>query len=197
MKLAWTLALALLFAGAAVATDDRDEGRGVRALAKISGCTDPNISGTISGTARLFERPSAEGVKLVDIAIRVRGLTDGKHAVHIHEAGNCAPCGAALGHFDPGRFGNSSPDANHPFHAGDLVNIDVKKGRGTLRTTTSRVTLSPGPLSIFDADGSAFIIHVNPDTYCPGGEIAGCAGGARAACGVIERVSGEADEWFD
>jgi Cu-Zn family superoxide dismutase len=78
-----------------------------------------------------------------------------------------------------------------------LVNIDVKNGRGLLRTTTSRITLSPGPLSLFDADGSAFIIHVNPDTYCPNGEIAGCAGGARAACGVIERVAAEADDWFD
>jgi Cu-Zn family superoxide dismutase len=194
MKLAWTLALALLFAGAAVATEDHDEGRGVRALAKISGCTDPNIS----GTARLFERPSAEGVKLVDIAIRVRGLPDGKHAVHIHEVGICQPsCGAAGGHFDPGPFGMSLHDANHPYHAGDLVNIDVKNGRGTLRTATSRVTLSPGPLSVFDANKSAFIIHVNPDTYCPLGEVAGCAGGARAACGVIEPVTGEADEWFE
>ena len=38
------------------------------------------------------------------------------------------------------------------------------------------------------ADGSAFIVHVNPDTYCPDGAVAGCAGGARAACGVIESL---------
>jgi len=194
MKLAWTLALCLLVAGGAVAAHDQlDEGPSVRALAKISGCTDPGIS----GMARLLERGSPEGVKLVDIAIKVRGLSDGKHAVHIHAAGACHPCSAALGHFDPGPFGNSSPDGNHPYHSGDLVNIDVKNGRGVLRTTTSRVTLSPGPLSLFDADGSAFIIHVNPDTYCPNGEVAGCAGGARAACGVIERVTAEADDWFD
>ena len=66
-----------------------------------------------------------------------------------------------------------------------------------LRTTTSRVTLSPGPLSVFDLDGSAFIIHVNPDTYCPGGEVAGCAGGARAACAVIERAEDREDDEFD
>ena len=165
MKLAWTLALSLLAAGAAVAAhDDRDEGRSVRALAKISGCSDPSIS----GTARLFERPSSEGVKLVDIAIRVRGLSDGKHAVHIHEVGACYnACAAAAGHFDPGPSANSSPDGNHPFHAGDLVSIDVKHGRGLLRTTTSRVTLSPGPLSVHDVNGSAFIIHVNPGHVLP------------------------------
>ena len=50
---------------------------------------------------------------------------------------------------------------------------------------TSRVSLSDGPLSLFDEDGSAFIIHVQPDSYCPDGVVAGCAGGARAACGVI------------
>jgi superoxide dismutase, Cu-Zn family len=194
MKFSYTLAVSLLVAAtAAAAYDERDEGRGVRALAKISGCTDP----AISGTARLFERASSEGVKLVDIAIKVSGLPDGKHAVHIHAAGACHPCSAALGHFDPGPFGSTSPDGNHPFHSGDLININVQNGRGFLRTTTSRITLSPGPLSVHDADGSAFIIHVNPDTYCPSGEIAGCAGGARAACGVIEPVTAEADDWFE
>lgn len=187
------LALCAVAATSAARADDRDETRPERALAKINGCTDANVS----GVARLFERPSTEGVKLVDIAIRVKGLSDGKHAVHIHEAGLCQPCAAAGGHFDPGPNANPSPDGNHPFHSGDLVNIEVKNGRGLLRTTTSRVTLSPGPLSVLDLDGSAFIIHVNPDTYCPAGEVAGCAGGARAACGVIERVTDQADDWFD
>jgi hypothetical protein len=62
---------------------------------------------------------------------------------------------------------------------------DARNGVGTLRTTTTRVTLSPGPLSVFDGNGSAIIIHVSPDSYCPDGVVAGCAGGARAACGVI------------
>jgi Cu-Zn family superoxide dismutase len=60
-----------------------------------------------------------------------------------------------------------------------------------LFTLTSRVTLAPGPLSIFDRDGSAFIIHTNPDTYCPDvneEEVTGCAGGGRAACGIIVSV---------
>ena len=132
------------------------------------------------------ERRSDEGIKLVDVSLFVRGLPDGDHAVHIHEVASCTPCGAAGGHFDPGPNGNSDPDANHPFHMGDLVNLEVRHGHGTLHTTTNRITLSPGPLSVFDANGSAFIIHVAPDTYCPNGPVAGCAGGARAACGIIE-----------
>ena len=146
------------------------------------------------GYAFLHERPSREGVKEVDVAINIgernTALSEGRHGVHIHEVGNCAAlCAAAGGHFDPGPNGNPSPDGNHPFHLGDLVNIEIaQSGRGFLRTTTSRVTLSPGPLSVFDADGSAVVVHTGLDTYCPNGPVAGCAGGARAACGVIERL---------
>jgi Cu-Zn family superoxide dismutase len=116
--------------------------------------------------------------------------------VHIHETAACEPCSAAEGHFDPGPAGFSSPDGNHPYHSGDLINIEARgrKGRGRLNVLTTRITLAPGPLSIFDADGSAFIIHVNPDTYCPGGEEAGCAGGGRVACGIIEPKSAGDDD---
>ena len=123
-------------------------------------------------------------------ASRTSVLSEGRHGVHIHEVGDCAQtCAAAGGHFDPGPDGNSSPDGNHPFHLGDLVNIQIDdSGRGSLRSTTSRVTLSPGPLTVFDDDGSAcHHSHRREDTYCPNGPVAGCAGGARAACGIIER----------
>lgn len=157
------------------------------ATADIMGCTDKNISGT--GT--LIERHTGEGVKQVDVSLTVQGLKDGKHAVHIHETASCEPCGSARGHHDPGPNSNSAPDApdfNHPFHMGDLVNIEVKDGLGVMQTTTNRVTLSQGRLSLFDQDGSAFIIHTNPDKYCDEeGELAkGCAGGARDACGIIK-----------
>lgn len=145
------------------------------------------------GTAVFRERPSAEGIKLVDVEVRVEGSTmaAGAHAVHIHETAVCDPCGAAQGHFDPGPNSNTNPDGNHPFHSGDLTNLTVDaSGNGSMSTTTSRVTVSAGPLSILDGDGSALIVHVGADTYCPEGVATGCAGGARAACGIIEADSG-------
>jgi Cu-Zn family superoxide dismutase len=155
-----------------------------RAAATITGCAETDIT----GTATLMERESPEGIKLVDIKMEVTGLTDGKHAVHLHETGACDPCGAAKGHFDPGPVGESTPDApafNHPYHMGDLINIEVSGGEGRMETTTSRITLSSGPLGIFDADGAAFIIHTKKDTYCDE-QVKGCAGGARDACGIIK-----------
>jgi len=185
------LILAGLMAMPAIAAAD-----GLAAVADVKGCT----NAAITGTARLEDQVTPEGVKEVTVELEVKGLPDGKHAVHIHEVGACEPCSAAGGHHDPGPAGQSRPDSamdmtpatdiNHPFHMGDLVNLDVKNGVGTFRHTTNRVTLSPGRLGIFDADGSAIIVHTQPDTYCDEeSELKkGCAGGAREACGVIRLV---------
>jgi Cu-Zn family superoxide dismutase len=155
----------------------------VRASATIAGCTDSSMV----GQAILNERPSDEGIKVVEVSVVMQGLTTGAHGVHIHEVGACTPCSAAGGHFDPGPNSNSSPDGNHPFHSGDLVNVEVNaNGAASMHTTTSRITLSPGVLSVFDANGSAIVIHANPDTYCPDGALPGCAGGARVACGILQ-----------
>ena len=166
----------------------------MRASADIKGCTDAKIA----GNATLVEQVTPEGVKEVTVELRVTGLPDGKHAVHIHETGACEPCAAAGGHHDPGPFGQSRPDTasdvtpatdiNHPFHMGDLINLEVKDGVGTLQHTTNRVTLSPGRLSIFDKDGSSLIVHTQADTYCDEETDLkkGCAGGAREACGIIQ-----------
>jgi len=163
------------------------------ATAEIKGCTAPGIS----GSATLTEEKTSEGIKQVTIHLKVDGLSDGKHAVHIHETGACEPCGAANGHHDPGPFGQTRPDSatdevpasdiNHPYHMGDLINIEVKNGKGSMMHTTNRITLSPGRLSILDEDGSAFIIHTYEDTYCDEeNELKkGCAGGPRDACGII------------
>jgi Cu-Zn family superoxide dismutase len=164
------------------------------ATADIKGCTDASIS----GRATLTEKMTDEGIKEVIIHFEVAGLSDGKHAVHIHESAACEPCGAAKGHHDPGPFGQTRPDSagdavpapdiNHPYHMGDLINIDVKDGKGSMMHTTNRVTLSPGRLTLFDDDGSSFIIHTNEDTYCDQESDLkkGCAGGSRDACGIIK-----------
>ncbi len=184
------LAVLLLLPGLACAD-------GLRASAEIKGCS----SAAITGSASLREQVTTEGVKEVTVQLTVKGLPDGRHAVHIHEVGSCEPCAAAGGHHDPGPYGQPRPDTasdavpatdiNHPFHMGDLINLEVKNGVGELQHVTNRVTLSPGRLSILDADGSAIIVHAQPDTYCDAETDLkkGCAGGAREACGVIHAVT--------
>lgn len=188
-SLGWGLIALLGCFAITINSQAEEEKAAVAAKAEIFTCAEEPKK---IGDATLVEKPSEEGIKVVSVTIELKdsGLTEGKHGVHIHEVANCQPCTAARGHFDPGPHSASSPDGNHPFHMGDLINIELdESGTGVLKTTTTRVTLSKGPLSIFDDDGSAFIIHVNEDTFCPEGEVAGCAGGGRAACGIIEQSS--------
>lgn len=160
-----------------------------RARAKISG---PDLTGTAN-----FTEYDIDGWKYVHIKVEITGkpdvLTAGKHACHIHEKGDCECEGfkCAGGHFDPGPSGNSDPDANHGYHAGDLPNIVVdENGHGSMETITTRVTLSKGPVSILYAasapEGTSIMIHANEDPYAPGESGSGYSGGPRLACGKIE-----------
>ena len=181
------LASAVSVAGAAVAAQQtappapsRASGAGiVRAHAAIKG-------EGITGTAEFVESQQGTG-KVVNITLTVTGLKPGLHGVHLHAVGKCTPdFAAAGGHFDPGPASNPDPDANHPYHMGDLPQISAPaSGRATMKATTTRVTLSEGPLSLFDADGSAIIIHGNPDQGITGEPKSGVSGGPRIACGVI------------
>ena len=124
-------------------------------------------------------------------------LTPGLHGVHIHETGDCTPpFTAANGHYDGNIDPTVNPGANvspglenHPYHLGDLTNLEVDANReGTLYMVTSRVTLTPGLTTVFDADNSAFIIHEFEDKYLPQPPTANGPGGPRIACGVIVKV---------
>ena len=162
-----------------------------RATADMQG---PNVTGTA-----IFTEYDVAGWKYVHIRLELTGkpgiLQPGTHAVHIHEKGSCDCEGfkCAGGHFDPGPSGNTDPDANHGYHAGDLpmINID-ENGKGELEAITTRITLSKGPVSILDEasapDGTSLMVHGNIDPYTPGKSGSGHSGGPRLACGIIQKA---------
>jgi Cu-Zn family superoxide dismutase len=152
--------------------------------------------GNVSGIAK-FTEYDVDGWKYVHIHLEVKGdkdvLTAGKHAVHIHEkaACDCEGFKCAGGHFDPGPNGNTDPDANHGYHAGDLPSITIdENGSGNLETITTRVTLSDGPVSLLGKEsapeGTSLMIHGNHDPYTTGETGSGHSGGPRLACGTIQ-----------
>ena len=160
----------------------------MRAVADLTG-----REGKITGRADFIEYEFGDQ-RLVKVELELRGDTEvlksGKHAVHIHEKADChGEFKCAGGHFDPGPSGNSDPDVNHPFHAGDLPNISVDaSGKGRLDAITTRVTLSEGPLCILSGEGTSLMIHGNPDPYRGGEHGSGVSGGPRVACGIIKAV---------
>ena len=93
----------------------------------------------------------------VTVSARVRGLPAGFHGFHVHEAGKCEGPAftTALGHLR--REGQT-----HSNHLGDLPTLLVNEdGRGKLSASTDRFKLS----DLRDGDGSAVIVHANPDNY--------------------------------
>lgn len=153
----------------------------------------PDIS---SGKAA-FTEYDVDGAKYVHIRLELSGkLSAGKHAVHIHEkaACDCEGFKCAGGHFDPGPNGNTDPDANHGYHAGDLPSITVDEdGNGVLEAITTRVTLSDGPVSLLGKEsapeGTSLMVHANSDPHTPGETGSGHSGGPRLACGTIQKTT--------
>ena len=121
------------------------------------------------------------------IKIEASGLTPGWHGVHIHATGACeAPftsSGAHINHGQPaaphGLLNAAGPDD------GDLPNIHAGadgKVNAELFTTRARIS-SEGPGQwLWDADGSAVIIHANPDDHSTQ-PIGGA--GDRVACAAL------------
>jgi Cu-Zn family superoxide dismutase len=162
---------------------------------QITGHATAKMAGPdLTGEAR-FTEYDVNGAKYVHLRLEINGLSPGAHAVHIHEkaACDCEGFKCAGGHFDPGPNGNTDPDANHGYHAGDLPSINIdESGQGVLEAITTRITLSPGPVSILDKatspDGTSLMVHANPDPHTPGESGSGHSGGPRLACGTIEPV---------
>jgi Cu-Zn family superoxide dismutase len=143
----------------------------------------------MTGTAPLYEIANSGNGHMVQIILTVQNAPPGMHGVHIHSTGRCEgpDFKSAGGHFDPGPAGNPDPDVNHPYHMGDLPNITVNAaGTGQFNVFSTRVTMG-GPVGLFDADGSAIVIHQNLDPMVPGPSGSGVSGGTPIACGVIER----------
>jgi superoxide dismutase, Cu-Zn family len=141
-----------------------------------------NQQGQEVGRATLTQTSSG-----VLIEMELSNIPEGEHGFHIHETGVCDAADgfkSAGGHFEPAQHQHGYMAADGP-HAGDMPNqFAGSDGRLAANVLNPNVTLSDGPMSVLDADGSAVIVHAKPDDYAsqPTGNA-----GDRIACGVVEK----------
>ena len=122
------------------------------------------------------------------IKVEATGLTPGWHGIHIHATGQCAApftsAGAHINHTDPktphGLLNAQGPDD------GDLPNLYAAadgSAHGEFFTTKARISQDGPGQWLWDADGSALVIHANADDHASQ-PIGGA--GDRVACAVIK-----------
>jgi len=137
--------------------------------------------------AEIGKATLTQGATGLLIKVEATGLTPGWHGIHIHATGQCeAPftsAGAHINHGDPkqphGLLNADGPDD------GDLPNVFADaKGAVNAEVFTTRARLAdtgPGQW-LLDDDGSALVIHANPDDH--NSQPIGGAGD-RVACAVL------------
>lgn len=140
-------------------------------------------SGKTTGSVHLTEAGNG-----VTVSVTYAGIPGGQHGIHFHTVGKCdgPDFMTAGGHFNPDnkQHGLQNPQGAH---AGDLSNLTSSgTGMQQFSTATNRITLGAGPTSIFDADGTALVIHANPDDEMT--DPTGNSGG-RIACAVLTRAA--------
>jgi len=139
---------------------------------------EPRSNSNISGEA-VFTEEDGE----VTLTATVSGLTEGQHAIHIHEKADCsAEDGtSAGGHWNPtmedhGKWGEGE------YHRGDIGNFAVDAdGNGSITFTTDEWCIGcEDPKK--DIVGKSIMIHEGVDDFTS--QPAGNAG-ARVGCGEI------------
>ena len=167
--------LALCFTNSARAAD-KAHGEGwaaiKQAVAVVHSTAGNNAHGTVTFTQ--------DGDK-VKVVAHIEGLTPGqKHAMHVHQFGDCSAPDAmsAGGHYNPEGHEHGLPEKGKR-HAGDLGNLTADNdGKAHYEITVENISIAGVKNPII---GRSVIVHAKPDD---GGQPVGNAG-ARIGCGVI------------
>jgi Cu-Zn family superoxide dismutase len=145
---------------------------------QIASATLTLANGQPAGVARVL----AAGQEVTLVA-GLTGVAPGVHGIHLHTTGQCAgpDFASAGGHLNPlGKHHGSLADGGK--HEGDLPNVTVQPGGSGALTAKLSGTPDQVRAWLFDRDGTAIVVHADPDDYRtdPSGN-----SGARIACGVL------------
>jgi Cu-Zn family superoxide dismutase len=139
------------------------------AIADVKATKDDAVMGAVT-----FEQGD-DG--MITISGQFTGLKPGKHAIYIHDQGDCSAKGRKVGlHLNPTKAKHGPPSSGMR-HAGDFGNIEADdSGTATFNMKTDSITMvADRPDSVLNR---SIVIHANADDKKG-------SGGAPVACGVI------------
>jgi superoxide dismutase, Cu-Zn family len=160
------------------------------ALAAVAAAPALALGGRAVSDLKTVDGRDAGSIKMIEttagvlLRIKVKGLTPGVHALHIHEAGKCeGDFTSSGGIYNPLGAKHGYLNDEGPM-VGDLPNLFIgPTGEAEVELLSPFVTLNrEAEETIFDADGTSFVIFEKADDYLsdPDGNA-----GSRVACGVI------------
>jgi len=168
---------------------------GLPIMALVAGCTTPAATTPATPPVAVIAVASASGAPLGQLTLisegsgyRLAGKLSGLPASatlgsHLHTTGRCDAPGftTAGGHLNPSSHQHGTLNPNGA-HLGDLPNIVTSaSGEATVDAMVAGTRMALDTV-LFDADGTAFVVHAGPDDYRtdPSGN-----SGSRIACGVL------------
>ena len=122
--------------------------------------------------------------KKVEFSIRINDASPGKHAVHLHETGDCSAkdASSAGGHWNPTNESHGKRNTDS-YHRGDIGNVEVgQDGKGSMTMTVEDWCIEGA--SECDVLGRAVIVHAGADDFTS--QPAGNAG-PPVGCGEVRR----------
>ena len=139
----------------------------------------PKSESNVSGTVTFVEKNGT-----VTMTAKMTGLSEGEHAIHIHEEADCTSDDgtSAGGHWNPTAQPHGKWGADTGFHKGDIGNFTVgANGEGVVNFSTDQWCIGCGDENK-DILGKAIIVHQGTDDFTsqPSG-----AAGSRISCGGI------------
>ncbi|WP_378184850.1 superoxide dismutase family protein [Aquimarina sp. W85] len=140
---------------------------------------EPKSETDVKGTVQFTE---TEGI--VSMEARISGLTEGQHAIHLHEKADCSSADGKStgGHWNPTAEPHGKWGAETGYHKGDIGNFDANaQGEGTITFATNEwcIGCEDDKKNIL---GKAVIVHQGTDDFTsqPSG-----AAGTRISCAAV------------
>ncbi len=159
--------------------EEIDQNQITREIKKLQVPLEAKSDSNVKGNAIFTEE---NGV--VTLIAVISGLTEGEHAIHLHEKADCSSADGTStgGHWNPTKEPHGKWGSKTGYHRGDIGNFKANaNGNGTITMSTDQWCIGCGD-ETKDIVGKAIIVHQGVDDFQT--QPTGDAGG-RISCGGI------------